>query len=255
LLAQYLGIPYVNFDAASPPDLYSAKAQLEGSGRGIVGSHQAGRLEQCAKHHQGCVLEVSDIDHASPQVASGLGDIFLQCLETGEAQSATGTLFSAASVIFVFSINGPGGADEQVRKRLGFGDPPSPGEVTARVSEVIKNMLSSAFLSRIGTPIVFDPLEGKALALIEERAVERAARTAAGRLGIRVNAVEIEPSLGEWLVSTAGRGMVSHGARGLLEIARSHVAVAMAGIASCEGKSGVLRLERGEGGGIRVSLL
>src|SRR5512137_1250561 len=41
LLAQRLGIPYVNIDAASMPDYYTASSQLLGSGRGIVMSYQS----------------------------------------------------------------------------------------------------------------------------------------------------------------------------------------------------------------------
>ena len=77
MLADRLDVPYVNIDAASMPDYYTASAQLLGSGRGIVGSFQAGRLEQAAKHHRGCVVEVSDIDHAPPTVRGPLADLFL----------------------------------------------------------------------------------------------------------------------------------------------------------------------------------
>lgn len=89
LLARWLDVPYVNIDAASMSDSYTATAQLLGSGRGIVGSFQAGRLEQVARHHTGVVVEVSDIDHAPPPVRSTLADLFLQVLETGASDEGS----------------------------------------------------------------------------------------------------------------------------------------------------------------------
>ena len=109
-----------------------ASAQLLGSGRGIVGSYRAGRLEEAAHHHGGVLVEVSDIDHAPPGVRSFLADLFLQVLETGEAQSGAGAIFSCASVVFAFTLNLPGGGDEAVRRRLGFGDAPSREVCTER---------------------------------------------------------------------------------------------------------------------------
>ena len=120
LLAEWLGIPYICIDAASMSSSHTAAAQLLGSGRGIVGSYQSGRLEQAAKHHAGAVIEVSDLDHAVPEVRAAMADLFLQILENGEAQSATGAMFSCANLIFVFTMNLPGGQDAKVHQGIGF---------------------------------------------------------------------------------------------------------------------------------------
>ncbi len=227
LLAERLGIPYVNIDAASMPDSYTAASQLLGSGRGIVMSHQPGRLEQVAKHHAGALVEVSDLDHAVPSVRSVLADLFLQVLETGEAQSATGAMFSCANVIFAFTMNLPGGADESVRKGIGFGDPPSRRDVRRRVVSEIKDMLSGAFVSRIGTPILFEPLDGEALAVILERAVTRAILSAAERLRVTIRDIAPADGLGARLLASLDPRLSSFGARALLEHGRSLAAEAV----------------------------
>lgn len=227
LLARRLDIPYINIDAASMPDYHTAAAQLLGSGRGIVGSHQSGRLEQAAKHHTGVVIEVSDLDHAAPSVRSTLADIFLQVLETGEAQSATGAMFSCANLIFAFTMNLPEGMDEGVHKGIGFNNILSRREVSKRVIAEIKNMLSSAFLSRVGTPIIFDPLDGEALAAIVERAIKNAIVRAVEHLHCRIRDVVLDKGVGLKVISSLETGLSTFGARALLEHGRSLAAAAV----------------------------
>ncbi|MEW6366943.1 MAG: AAA family ATPase [Acidobacteriota bacterium] len=221
LIAQRLGIPYVNVDAASIPDYYSAAAQLLGSGRGIVGSYQSGRLEQAAKHHTGALIEVSDLDHANERVRAGLADLFLQVLETGEAQSTAGAMFSCANLIFAFTMNLPDGMDEAVRKGIGFENVVPAEAVAGRVNNEIKRMLSSAFLSRVGTPILFEPLSGDALAAILERAIRAALLSATERLHLARCRVILEQGLGAALLKSLHSNMTSFGARALLERGRS----------------------------------
>jgi len=226
LLARRLGIPYVNIDAASMPDYHTAASQLLGSGRGIVMSYQAGRLEQVAKHHTGVLVELSDLDHAVPSVRGVLADLFLQVLETGEAQSATGAMFSCTNVIFAFTMNLPGGMDEGVRKGIGFTNAPTRQDVNKRVVSEIKMMLSSAFVSRIGTPILFEPLDGEALDAIVELAVRKAIVSAAERLHAPVRDIELEKGLGSRVIATLEASVSSFGARALLEHGRSVAATA-----------------------------
>ncbi len=220
LLARRLDVPYINIDAASMPDYYTAAAQLLGSGRGIVGSYQSGRLEQAAKCHGGAVVEVSDLDHALPSVRAALADLFLQILETGEGQSAAGGMFSCANLVFAFTMNLPDGMDETVRKRIGFNHTVSRRQVTSDVAEHIKRMLSGAFLSRVGTPIVFDPLDGAALAMIIERAITAAILNAASRLNAGTPAVVLEDGLGVRVTAMIESQVISFGARALLEHGR-----------------------------------
>ncbi len=221
LLARHLEVPYINIDAASMPDYYTASAQLLGSGRGIVGSYKSGRLEQAAKHHRGAVVEVSDLDHARPAVRSCLADLFLQILETGEGQTATGAMFSCANLILAFTVNLPEGKDEQIHRPLGFCGTVSREQATAQVNTEIKRMLSSAFLSRIGSPILFGPLDAAALAQIVDRTVTEAARRAAGQLGGLIEHVETAPALGRRVVENLASDLLAFGARGVVERARS----------------------------------
>ncbi|MEW6386509.1 MAG: AAA family ATPase [Thermodesulfobacteriota bacterium] len=226
LMARRLEVPYVNVDCASIPNSYTGMAQLLGSGRGIVGSYQAGRLEMVARHHTGAVVEISDLDHAPADVRSSLADVFLQALETGEAQAASGAMFSCANLILVFTMNLPRGSDEQVRQGIGFNNIPSRREVKKRVVKELKNVLSGAFLSRVGTPILFEPLDGEALAVILERAIVAAVRAAAQRLQCSIREVICEPGLGRLFLSSLEISLTSFGARGLLEHGRSLAAQA-----------------------------
>ncbi|MBN2202422.1 ATP-dependent Clp protease ATP-binding subunit [bacterium] len=226
VLARELDVPYINIDAASIPDFYTASAQLLGSGRGIVGSFQSGRLEQAAKHHAGALVEVSDLDHAPPHVRSAIADIFLQILETGEGQSAAGNMFSCANLLFAFTINLPNGRDEGIRKRMGFQDEASDRDVRGSVLAEIKQLFSGAFLSRIGTPVLFRPLDGPALVLIVERAVRDAIRAAASRMQLRADEVRVAPSVGQCVIAGMENRFQSMGARALLEHARSLAAEA-----------------------------
>jgi hypothetical protein len=233
LLAEYLKVPFINIDAASMPDFYTASAQLLGSGRGIVGSHRSGRLEQAARHYSGAVVEVSDLDHALPAVRGSLADLFLQVLETGQAQSATGAMFSCANIIFAFTINLPNGMDEAVHKTFGFGGIPPEAEVRKRVVREIKNMFSTAFLSRIGTPIMFEPLDGNAIEMIIERTVESALGSALERLMIDSGRVVIKKSLGRMIASSIDSANESFGARLLIEHSRTLVAESLSKLREC----------------------
>ena len=224
LLAELLGVPFVNIDAASMPDYHTAASQLLGSGRGIVMSFQAGRLEEAAKHHQGAVVEISDLDHANPAVRSFLADLFLQLLETGEAQSATGAMFSCSNLIFAFTMNLPDGADEKVHHSLGFANSPSTSEVRRRVIGEIKNMLSSAFLSRVGSPIIFKPLEEGSMGRILEGTIEKAVNTAVRRFGVNGCDLEIERGLGAKMLKSFENRQLTFGARAILEYGRGMAA-------------------------------
>ena len=240
LLARWLGVPYVNIDAASMPDHHTAASQLLGSGRGIVGSYQSGRLEQAAKHHTGAVLEVSDLDHAAPSVRAILADLFLQVLETGEAQSAKGAMFSCANLIIGFTMNLPEGRDEAVRRGVGFGTP-SRREIRHRVASEIRKMFSGAFLSRVGTPILFAPLDGPVLASILEQAVEAALRAAATHLQVPLAEVVLSEGMGARLAASLEGGVLSSGARVLAEHGRTLAAQSFLALlardASLEGRT------------------
>lgn len=223
-VAEWLGIPYVNVDAASMSDHHTASSQLLGSGRGIVHSYQAGRLEQAAKHHEGAVIEVSDLDHAHPSVRTTLADLFLQMLDRGEAQSGTGAVFSCSSLIFAFTLNLPGGRDEQVRRGLGFTTGRTRQEVRSRVLAEIKGLLSGAFMSRVGAPILFDELGDATLATIVERAVVAAIESAAERRRAALRAVCVEQGVGAAVLGAARIPNATLGARGVAEFARAKAA-------------------------------
>jgi ATP-dependent Clp protease ATP-binding subunit ClpA len=138
-----------------------------------------------------------------------------------------GAMFSCANVIFVFTMNLPGGMDEQLHKGIGFTYTRSRSDMKRRVASEIKAMLSGAFLSRVGTPIVFDPLDGKSLSVILERAIRAAALSAAERLGRSVTDIVLQDGTGEKVLNLLETSLLSFGARALLEHGRSLAAGAV----------------------------
>lgn len=229
MLADLLDMPYVHVDAASIPDPYTAASQFFGSARGIVNSNQPGRLEKAAKHHAGAVVEVADLDHAVPTVRCVLADQFLQILETGIGQSATGASFCCDKLIFVFTMNLPGQLDEKVRKRIGFGSELSRTEITDRVTTELRKVVSGAFLSRVGRPILFQPLTDASVAQIVEREIVHALRVAASRGELQPGGIQLEDGLGARLLATADANAETVGARGLQDTVRTRVSRAFIG--------------------------
>ncbi len=250
LLARRLGVPYVNIDVASMPDYQTASSQLLGSGRGIVGSHRRGRLEEAARHHLGAVVEISDLDHhRNPAVRGGLADLFLQVLETGQAQSAKGALFSCADLLFVFTMNLPDGRDEALRRGIGF-QPRTEREVERLAVRELKDMLSGAFLRRVGTPILFEPLDGPALAAILTRAVHTALTVALARLNRGEVTLVIEAEVGPHALASLTADLTAFGAGALLEHGRMLAARALTAFLA-DGRpllSGPLRVTPGGAG-------
>lgn len=227
LTARWLGVPHTVIDATNMTDPHTAAAQLLGSGRGIVDSHRPGRLEEVSRLHTGAVVEIADIDHATPAVRSALGDLFLQILQNGEGQSAMGTTFSCANLIFVFTLNLPGGNDEKAYQRTGFGPAPSPDEVRKDVRRALKSMISGAFLSRVGEPILFAPLTREARLTILHRALVGALETGLARLGKGSVTARVSALLAEELMPGHEAGAITFGARGLTGLAGDEVTRAL----------------------------
>lgn len=227
LTAAYLGLPHVVIDVASIPDTYTGTAQLLGSGRGIVGSYQAGRLEQVARHHLGAVVEIADIDHALPSVRSSIGDLFLQIMQNGDAQAAIGSTFSCAGLLLGFTLNLPGGKDEKNYQRVGFGNAPTMTDIRKEVQKEIKSMVSGAFLSRLGEPILFEPLSMDAKIAIVDAALKEAAATMLERLGYSGIQVEIDAHAARGLVRQFDCSVLTFGARGLVDMARRSMVKAL----------------------------
>jgi hypothetical protein len=220
LTAEYLKIPYIVIDAASIPDTYTGMAQLLGSGRGIVGSFQSGRLEQIAKHHTGVILEVADLDHAPSSVRSSLADLFLNIIQNGQVQTATGALIGCSNFLIGFTLNLPNGQDERIyNNRMGFGNAPTYEEVQKDVRKEVKNMLSSAFVSRAGDPILYAPLSRDARLAIAKVALKNAALMGLDRSGMSGVQIEIEESAMEAVVSFDS-GAITFGARGVVDKSR-----------------------------------
>jgi len=219
-LARWLGFAHQYIDAGSMPSLYQANAALLGSGRGLVGSNRRGVLEEAAMA-PGIVVEVADLDHAANEVRAGLADLFLGLLELGQGQSAKGPKFSAAGMVIVFTLNLPGGRDERLHRAFGFGDPPGEGEVLDTARDELGQLFSQAFLSRIGSPVVYASLSGDALGEIVHRAVSEGIAAAAQRLGDGAIRVEVSAAAARSILARHRDRAARHGARALLEASRA----------------------------------
>jgi ATP-dependent Clp protease ATP-binding subunit ClpA len=159
-----------------------------------------------------------------------VADLFLRILDRGEAQATKGPIFSCANLIFAFTINLPFGMDEEVHRSFGFSEYPDDEEVSQKVIGHLRHMFSGAFLSRIGYPIVFDPLAGSALGSIVERAIQNGLQRASQRLRLDVDSVVLEKNVGEKLLPHLNTNIVSFGARALIEKAQSEAADALLGL-------------------------
>lgn len=219
LLAEHLGVLHEAIDAGVYETPYDASSQLLGASQGIVNSYQSGRLEKISRIPDGVVLEVMDLDHAPPSVRSSAGDLLLAVLETGRARAARGTPIDLSRIIVVFTLN-LDGADEELHSQLGFKPTMSREAIESRVEREIARMCSGALLSRLGRPVVFDPLTGDALATILERAIRDAVAAAAERTGIRLGAIEVAPGAAQALLAGLQSDIVRTGARRLLEFGR-----------------------------------
>jgi len=129
-------------------------------------------------------------------------------------------MFSCANMVLAITMNLPGGMDEAVQKGIGFQKRPSRKTIQKEVIAEIKQLLSGAFLSRIGTPVFFKSLDGDALAVILEKAMRQAVLSAAKRFGINLKGVCLEKKLGQKIARALDVNIMSFGARTLLEQGR-----------------------------------
>lgn len=220
LLASALGWQHGIIDCGGIADYYTFSAQLLGSGRGIVNSNNPGRLESIARQSSGAVLEISDIDHSPQHIRAAICDLFLLALETGVGQASVGGTFNVCNTIICFTANLPGHKDESARNPLGFRDA-DERDAEDSILRGLREVMSSAFLSRVGTPVLFRPLEGDTLRSIASRELAAAVARAASNDGRQFLEVAVDPRAAEHCVSLAQRRMLSSGARMLLEQARA----------------------------------
>lgn len=203
LLAQLLKIPHKIIDASHFNSGYDLKSTLYGSSTGIVQSYNPGLLELAAGHTRGCVVEVSDIDHAkNVSVRAQIGDSFLSILQEGLIQTATGKTVFCGNVIFIFTINLPGQADERVLKGLGFRSDLSEEEIFRNTMKEMRKMFSTAYISRIGTPILYTWFSRSEQVQIAEMAIRKGVESCLENLFLSPRKLIIEQGSGDCLLNT-----------------------------------------------------
>ena len=164
-------------------------------------------------------------DHAPPAARASFADLFLAVLDNGETRAGNGASIACHNLLIIVTTNV---AEAMVtRQPMGFTSGANPASVRADVQEEIATAFSSAFLSRVGRPILFNPLNEAALAQILEDALRHALETSAQRLGIAIGLLAFAPYLGEQLLQHHRRLAPRFGAREFQELGRSLVTAAL----------------------------
>ena len=175
LLASRLSMDMLYIDAASFGSHMQAHSLLLGSGLGVVNSYVPGKLEVASREQT--VIEIADLDHAPDEVRGSVVELFLQLLDRGTFQTATGRTLSSSNMLLCFTCNLPEGEDAKVRRTTGFvRGALSESEIRERVQRRLSRLFSGAFLSRVGAPVVFSPLFEPARREIVRRLLDRAVR-------------------------------------------------------------------------------
>ena len=188
-LARKLGMEMVYIDAASFGSHMQAHSLLLGSGLGIVNSYMPGKFEVASRSHS--VLEIADLDHAPDDVRGSVVELFLQLMDRGTIQTATGRTLTSSNMLVCYTCNLPEGDDFKMRRQTGFAfDPLTDGEIRERIEGRLGGLFSAAFLSRVGAPIVFGPLLEEAQHTIVRRLLESAIRHACPAVGTQVTVRE-----------------------------------------------------------------
>lgn len=220
LIAKYLNINHISIDTASFQSHHEASSMLLGSGRGIVQSYLPGKLELAANHHNGCLIEIADLDHCIRNMAGYFSDLWMHILQNGYAQSANGELIFCGNLILVFTINLPGGKDLMLYRGMGFNNTPDKQTIKKGVTKEIKNLFSPAFVGRLGEPVLFQPIPSEKLSELFELALTKTTAISLENLGIAKKEIYLSKGIGSHYISTLNDLEISSGARAVYELAR-----------------------------------
>jgi hypothetical protein len=226
-LARSFSMPLLYVDAAAIGSYHQAHSMLLGSGRGIVNSYQPGLLEEACRTDTGAVIEVADLDHIPDETRRAVADLFLQLMERGMVTSGTGTPLHGSNLVLCFTCNLPGDGDRKARSSLGFAAAGGRNdkEVGKEVSARLQGLFTTAFLSRTGAPVLFDPLEPETWKQIVSRLLADAITRALGPDSAA--SVSVAPGAVRWIMALAERNGGSSDARTLSSLVADQVARAV----------------------------
>jgi len=206
-LAEKLRMVPLYVDGGAMSTFHQAQSMLLGSGRGIVNSYVPGKLELACRNYLGTAVEVADLDHAPDEVRSSVGDMHLQLLDKGIVQSATGTDLSGANLLICFTCNLPADEDQKSRSSMGFWpEGVTRDEVKDRITKRMSTLFSAAFLSRVGEPVVFRPLDEETRRAIVSGLIPAKLASIADTLDLRLGKAAFEPGVVDYIMDLeAGR--------------------------------------------------
>jgi ATP-dependent Clp protease ATP-binding subunit ClpA len=123
--------------------------------------------------------------------------------------------------------SGPDGADQKLHQGFGFVSRPDHEQAMGKAHGELAKLFSSAFLSRLGRPVLFRPLGRKAQVEILRRALSKSLGRGLERIGGRGIRVDLDDDLPAAVWEGQLGGGQSHGARGIMDLARSLSAQAL----------------------------
>ncbi len=150
-------------------------SKLIGAPPGYVGFDQGGQLTDIVRRKPFSVILLDEIEKAHPDTFNAL----LQIMEDGRLTDSKGRTVDFKNTILIMTSNV--GSDFLRRQEIGFDKgskkekekEKSDKEVTARVTEILKNSFRPEFLNRIDEIVMFNNLSQEDTNEITRRLVER----------------------------------------------------------------------------------
>ncbi|MBT3934545.1 MAG: ATP-dependent Clp protease ATP-binding subunit [Bacteroidetes bacterium] len=220
-LAKFLGIPRININASAFASFMDFRSGLLGSSFGLVGSYKSGLLEDISNAIQGCLVEISDIDHAPQHLRSQICDFFLKILQDSVQENAKNKGLYLGNTVFVFTSNLPDGKDELVRNTLGFANTANDDTIQLKIESELSKVYSAAFLSRVGRPIIYNTLTFETLNAILQLEIKNAILNAFNNLKISNTDIQFDIE-GSALLSNI-ESIHIHGARKIVHFSKELV--------------------------------
>lgn len=148
-------------------------SKLIGAPPGYVGFDQGGQLTDIVRRKPFSVILLDEIEKAHPDTFNAL----LQIMEDGRLTDSKGRTVDFKNTILIMTSNV--GSDFLRRQEIGFDKgskkekEKSDKEVTARVTEILKNSFRPEFLNRIDEIVMFNNLNQEDTKEITRRLIER----------------------------------------------------------------------------------
>jgi len=227
-LAETMGIPMLYIDGGSLTSHHQVRTALLGSDRGVVGSFEPGKLEKACRSFMGAFVEFADLDHVNQDARAQAADLCMQLLDRGVIQTSTGTDIFGPNLVIFYTCNLPEDEDRKSRTKFGFGSEElTHKEVANRIESKLGSLFTQAFMSRVGTPVVFTRLSPGAERSIAAAILDDLVRRFLMRKAIPLSDLTIDDSAVDRVIAAGNSGGRILGVRRIAEQARELLAPAL----------------------------